>query len=68
LILYIFSGKVNYELISEFENTIIHSKRWLNFSDIDVAISGASVYILDAMKELEEATGRLKKGKKVYGD
>lgn len=62
MILYIFSGKVNYELISEFVGlvlTVIHSKRWSNFSDIDVAISGASVYILDVMKELEEATGRL---------
>jgi predicted nucleotidyltransferase len=33
-------------------------ERWTEFSDIDVAVSGASAHILTLMKELEEATGR----------
>jgi predicted nucleotidyltransferase len=32
--------------------------RWSEFSDIDVAVSGASAHVLAVMKELEEATGR----------
>jgi predicted nucleotidyltransferase len=36
--------------------SIVLAKRWNPSSDIDVAISGASSYILDVMKELEEAT------------
>lgn len=31
--------------------------RWYPFSDVDVALSGCSVYLLSIMKDLEEATG-----------
>lgn len=57
--------------------------QWMEHSDVDVAVTGAGRFILDIMKDLEEATGRdadvidldghphteiiAKRGKVVYG-
>jgi predicted nucleotidyltransferase len=57
--------------------------RWHRLSDIDIAISGCSMPVLDIMKELEDATGKTvdvvdldqhafphafrRKGLKIYG-
>ena len=63
--------------------SLLQPRRWYPFSDIDVAVSGCSRYLLAIMKELEEATGKevdvinldmhlspglfVKRGMKVYG-
>ncbi len=38
--------------------SLLDSRRWAEFSDVDVAVAGASGHILDIMGQLEEATGK----------
>ncbi len=63
--------------------SLLTEYRWHQFSDVDVAVSGCSKPVLDIMKELEEATGKMvdvidldnhpfpesfkRKGLKIYG-
>ncbi|MGQ9846842.1 MAG: hypothetical protein ACUVQP_04980 [Bacteroidales bacterium] len=39
-------------------DSLLSQKLWSQFSDIDVAVSGASEYTLKIMKELEEKSGK----------
>lgn len=39
--------------------SLVIAYRWHQFSDVDVAVSGCSARVLDIMKELEEATGKV---------
>lgn len=63
--------------------SLLQSRRWYAFSDIDVAVSACSKYLFSIMAELEEATDKdidvieldrhpsadylRKKGMKIYG-
>ena len=38
--------------------SLLEPGRWTDSSDVDVAVAGASRYVLDIMGVLEEATGR----------
>ncbi len=50
--------KKRYKIKSAYILGSLLKKRWSESSDVDVAVSGASEYILDIMKELEDATKR----------
>lgn len=51
--------KEKYRIKSAFILGSLLKKRWNESSDIDVAVSGSSEYILDIMKEIEDATGKM---------
>ncbi len=77
------SIKKKYRIKSAYILGSLLKKRWNESSDVDVAVSGASGYILEIMKELEEATKRAvdvidldhhpfpeivkKRGRRIYG-
>ncbi|MEO0123869.1 MAG: nucleotidyltransferase domain-containing protein [candidate division WOR-3 bacterium] len=52
------SMKRKYRIKSAYILGSLLKKRWNDSSDIDVAVSGASEYILNIIKELEDATER----------